>query len=126
MKRLMTSLAFVGTLAACGEQVEVPSITVTRQIVSEMAMSNSVAALRSMLKDPASLHITHTATFASLGGSFQVVCLTFSARNSFNGMSPPSYFGAVLFKGIVREAKIESRFATYECSTAMREGRIYL
>jgi hypothetical protein len=126
MKTFVQSLAFVGTLAACGEQVEAPFIPVTRQSVSAAAMSNSVAALRSMLMDPDSLRVLHTATFASDTGSFQVVCITFSARNSFNGMSLPSYFGATLFNGIVRDAKIESRFATYECSMAMGEGRLYL
>ncbi|MBM2321034.1 MULTISPECIES: hypothetical protein [Marivita] len=126
MKILVQSLALMAVLTACVEQAEVPFIPVSPQPVSPAAMSNSVTALRSMLNDPASLRITYTATFASDTGSFQLVCITFSARNSFNGMSPPNYFGATLFNGVVRDAKIESRFATYECSTAMREGRLYL
>lgn len=126
MKTLVLLLALIGVLTACGEQIEAPFIPVAPQPVSAVAMSNSVTALRSMLNDPSSLRITYTTTFASETGSFQVVCITFSARNSFNGMSPPNYFGATLFNGIVRDARIESRFATFECRNAMRQGRLFL
>lgn len=126
MKVLVQSLALVGMLTACGAQVEAPFVSVDRQPISAAATANAIIALQSMLTDPDSLRITQTTTFASASGSFQIVCITFSARNSFNGMSPPNYFGATLVNETVQVARIETRFATVECANAVQKGKLYL